>query len=522
MGEDDDSLDMELGLSFKGLGAAKEYERVLTKIVQQHKELDATIRSARGQQFGASAVKMAEAAMSSAQRATGTSYGAPSGARGSGGGASGQSAPTDMKKLNEATRGAAVSLDKLKFVGNWTLEGFKLMAKGLASAFGAVVALTLPGALASDKYVSARATSGGSVADAARQDAMGGSPEAARAFQERITSDPRAMSAAARIGIHNLPGVYGDKNWTKQYLTAIERTSKIGDANVRRDLEIWLGIGQEVEKYSLLSSATKQKIKEAADISASFNDPKTQAQSQELLTAMKLQKQAVENLGMSFSNLLGEDVTGIMEEVSKGVNEAARFVKAVKDPLRKFLGNDDKRYDTGLGALTHGRLGDEGFRPEEEANTQTWYARADMHKKFRTPMGMWSGGRWPGDPGVETTENLWSHHLKAYRQAQDIKSSMNETQAAAQKARSFDPGSSATWKGGMVPAQGAGDTTAAPRTLKTSINIPEMARLTDALNRLIGIYGGGPNTREALPSPLQGQQLHEAIMSRSLRIGALG
>jgi hypothetical protein len=45
---------------------------------------------------------------------------------------------------------------------------------------------------------------------------------------------------------------------------------------------------------------------------------------------------------------------------------------------------------------------------------------------------------------------------------------------------------------------------------------------TEAMNRLTTNIGGGQYARDAVPSALRGQQLHEAMVTRSLSLGALG
>ncbi|WP_395089288.1 hypothetical protein [Armatimonas sp.] len=317
-----------------------------------------------------------------------------------------------------ATRGILAGLAPLAKLVAPLAKAF-LIAKIALGAFEMAVSAAAEGARVTNALTSAQATSGGSVADAARVGLVGGSAGAARSLQERITTDPQAMQSAARIGIHNLKGQYGNLDWTGQYLKAIEETSKVGDERLRRQLSITLGIEQEVARYALLSEETRRGIKEQARVTGQINDPKAQALAAEFDTAQKSQAQAVDNFKSAVGQLFSDDITGLFNEATKVVNGIALFIKGLR--------GNNRHYDTFLGALTGGLLGDAGHD---------------------------GAGKQKQSPVMSNTLALQAN--------------------------------------------------------------------TSAMNRLNTNIGLGAYGREALPSPLQGQQLHEAMVSRSLRIGALG
>lgn len=270
-----------------------------------------------------------------------------------------------------------------------------------------------------NRVTAARAGSGGTVADVTRAGLMGANPDAARSFNERISRDPLAMSMAGSIGIRNLPGIYGKKNWARQYLDAIERTASIGNEAQRRNLELSLGIEQEVAQYALLSQSARKRIKEQAADTEQIVDPNSQKIAAELSASTKGAKQALDNLGVAFSELFSEELTAQLNNFADNITGLAKWLKSLRGP--QF-----KQYDTLLGALTGGLLGDPGHTAQ--ANKQT--------------------------PLMANTLALQGN--------------------------------------------------------------------TAAMERLTGIYGGGTYSREALPSALRGQQLHEAIVTQTLRRGALG
>lgn len=141
-------------------------------------------------------------------------------------------------------------------------------AQALSQAAEALQAASVEAAQAHRALGDIRATLGGSTVDAARALAFGAvsgvDPSAARAFQERITSSPEAMAAAGQIGISNRPAPYGNMDFGRQYLDAIERTSRIADESQRRRMAYLLGIEQEVARWSLLSEQERRKVMDQA------------------------------------------------------------------------------------------------------------------------------------------------------------------------------------------------------------------------------------------------------------------
>jgi len=91
---------------------------------------------------------------------------------------------------------------------------------------------------------------------------------AAFAFQNRISTDPYARMSAARLGISDLGGNFGSIDPGKKYIEAIKKLSGAEDELSRRRQARALGIEDEVEKYRLLSEASKKNI----DIQSKLQD----------------------------------------------------------------------------------------------------------------------------------------------------------------------------------------------------------------------------------------------------------
>lgn len=312
-----------------------------------------------------------------------------------------------------ATRGVLAGLVPLAKAAGWVAGTLMIAKTGLEMLHSAAA----ESAAATKRLTESQATAGGTTADASRLSLLGTNAQAARAFQERITSSPEAMTGAAQIGIVNQKGVYGNLNWSRQYLTAIERASAIGDESMKRQLVLRLGIEQEVAQYSLLSESTKKALKQQADLTGRINDPRAQALGAEFSSAQNLLAQSVENVKNAAGQLFEEDMAGLLNEVADWMSKAANWLHGLR--------GEKKQYQTFLGALTGGLLGDSG-------------------------------------------------------------------QPVASKS--------------------------AP----VSANTMALNANTEAISRLNGIIGSSAGSRMALPDTLRGPQLYEARRSQSLRIGALG
>lgn len=104
---------------------------------------------------------------------------------------------------------------------------------------------------------------------------------AAFAFQNKIASDPYARSSAARLGISDLGGNFGSIDPGKKYIEAIKKLSSAEDELSRRRMSRALGIEEEVEKYRLLSDASKKNIEYQAELQKVIMNPAQQKRSAE-------------------------------------------------------------------------------------------------------------------------------------------------------------------------------------------------------------------------------------------------
>jgi hypothetical protein len=212
-----------------------------------------------------------------------------------------------------------------------------LLATASYAAAKGAFELAQSAAKATSAYTSAQASIGGSVSDVARVQ-MVGDAGAARSFAERISSDPTAMATAAQIGVRQTKIPYGDTDFTKGYLQAIERTSQIADASQRRRLALILGIEQEVATWSLLSEATHKRMKDAARITGMVNDPAAQKQAAEMKASQDALAQAKENLASATGQLFQGPATEFLNDTAQVLLWLAKVMKQGRDWIQPLAG----------------------------------------------------------------------------------------------------------------------------------------------------------------------------------------
>lgn len=189
-------------------------------------------------------------------------------------------------------------------------------------------------AKATNALTDQQAQAGGNIGDVARLGLMGADPGRARGFSERISSDPLAMAAAGSVGIANMKSPYGDLNFSKKYLDAIERVSKIGDESLRRRLAITLGIEEEVARYSLLSERTRQGIKDTASQTGFVNDPAAQRAAAEFKASQDRLSQSLGNFSNAVGQLFMGDIANLLDDGTMLFGTLSTLTKQYREILR--------------------------------------------------------------------------------------------------------------------------------------------------------------------------------------------
>ena len=226
---------------------------------------------------------------------------------GGGGGATGE-AEESLGELGESAGGAAESMAGLEAAGGpATMAIGAIITKAVAAA-AALLALSASAAAITQKFSDLEARVG-SAADAGQARITSrvtgvDAGSASRSLRERITTDPMAMGVAMKYGVSSLPGPYGKRNFGEQYQQLIERLSSNPNKDQSMREADQLGIGQEVKRYALLSTATKDRLKGTAATSTRMNSPEIQRRAAEIEAAMENAGEASDNLKTAVGDLV--------------------------------------------------------------------------------------------------------------------------------------------------------------------------------------------------------------------------
>lgn len=165
---------------------------------------------------------------------------------------------------------------------------------------------------------------------------LGIGADAAKAFNERITSDPAAMAFAARAGIQNAPGPYGQQDYGKQLLDYIKYVRTLKDP-VERLRAARAGGVDGMALTSLSDNAFNQRIgSDAQQMGAAFNPQFTQ-QTAEFTNS-------TERLGESFTKLAAIVVGPTIDGFTKFTNEMTDLFTGRMSWKRFVTGEGEDRY----------------------------------------------------------------------------------------------------------------------------------------------------------------------------------
>lgn len=180
---------------------------------------------------------------------------------------------------------------------------------------------------------------GGSTGDAARNTMMSritgvNGESAAKAFQERITSDPLAMGAAGGLGIHNRKAPYGNLAIGGNYNQAVESVSRISDPNQRRRTAMILGIEQEVNRYSLLSGRTRGNLANDAGTTGRVNGPGAERRAAEFTASQERFSQAKDNFTTAIGGAFAENFTPFINSMATALNVIADVFNVLNEKTK--------------------------------------------------------------------------------------------------------------------------------------------------------------------------------------------
>lgn len=460
---EEESLELDLSLNLKGLESIREYTEALKELasVQKQVKRSASLAAPAQSDYAAVQARVAPAGSVPPVRLMDTSASLNPRTKGKADRGTPDlpdvSTPRNVKMTREmqalySTRinlpgGAAPLLGKTldAAVGPAATKGILAGLAPLARVLGPIgIAFTVAetavkafyeaaqhSAEVTNRITSEQATAGGSSAQVSMLGLMGGNANAAKEFNDRITSDPEAMTAAARLGIHNLKGQYGNQNWTAQYIQGIEAASKMSNKDQRDRLAKALKIEQQVAKWALLSKETQDRMKSQAELIGKMNNPQAQKNAAEFEANRQIMNSALDNAYNSIGQSVMKDFTQTIISVTDATNDLIAFMKSfnestkgVREALNLLPGGQIVKMITGQDSyLTpnrnkrrHSQKGGEDVGVSRESplmvNTQALRANTDAMNRLTTNIG---GGKYSREALAPINEGQKLHEAMVTR-----------------------------------------------------------------------------------------------------------
>jgi hypothetical protein len=151
----------------------------------------------------------------------------------------------------------------------------------------------------------------------------------AQSIQDRITSDPAGMAAGLRLGVHNLPGPYGNQDFGQQELQVIAALRKI--TNVVDRLRLARAVGAEgLLPLTRLSDAQFAKSQADANVRSSIMTPGFLQGSADFQASLSRVGEAFKNLIAAVGQGEMQRLTGFLNNIADALNNLASWMSAHK------------------------------------------------------------------------------------------------------------------------------------------------------------------------------------------------
>jgi hypothetical protein len=161
---------------------------------------------------------------------------------------------------------------------------------------------------------------------------------AAQALQDRITSNPMAMSVAAAHGVYNLKAPFGNTDMATDLLKAIEAMRGMKTAEEKLRFARLLGI-ESTLSLTQVSNATFQSIKDDAALTSMVMDQTFQRRAAEFNAQAGRLGQAAQNAGVSVTKPVLPIISHITDDITNYVNFFTTLSEGVQSIVEKIRAN---------------------------------------------------------------------------------------------------------------------------------------------------------------------------------------
>lgn len=206
-----------------------------------------------------------------------------------------------------------------------------LIAGAAAAAASALYHLAESSAAAGNafgRFTDATGSSGSSAAQLQMLGTAGGIDTAsiAQSIQEHITSDPAGMAAGLRLGVHNLPGPYGNQDYGQQALTVVASLRKI--TNVVERLRLARAVGAEgLLPLTRLSDSQFAKSQGDSNVRSSIMSPEFLQKSADFQASFGRIGDAIQNLLAAAGQEEMQRLTNLFNHLADALNGLASWIQ---------------------------------------------------------------------------------------------------------------------------------------------------------------------------------------------------
>jgi hypothetical protein len=210
--------------------------------------------------------------------------------------------------------------------------------------------------------------------------ASGLSPEqagsVAQRIQDRISTDPIAAAAGMRLGVFNLPGIYGNQDYGQQALTVIQHLRQIKDPNEQLRLARAVGAEDLLPAVKYMSNQDVSNLQSDAGVTSRAFGPQMSEDAERFQVAEGRISQAIKNLAAVATDGTVERLTSafngianILENVTDWLNNHKAIIDVITNAAIEMIPGAGPLLNMGGMFDNHAKVVDDNTRATKE-NTQ--------------------------------------------------------------------------------------------------------------------------------------------------------
>lgn len=158
----------------------------------------------------------------------------------------------------------------------------------------------------------------------------------ANSLQQSITSDPMARAAGMRLGVFNLPGMFGQQDYGKQLTTVINNLRQITNPTERLALARQLGV-EAILPMAMMSNKQFSHLAPDSAIRTGLMTGQFQQESADFQAALGRVGQALQNVLIALGPTVLPMIIEFLNELADGLQTLSQFIQANQGVISDFF-----------------------------------------------------------------------------------------------------------------------------------------------------------------------------------------